>query len=124
MSAKRRQEAIARFSVPLEEDHLGVDISLTRSRRTGDADDYMDAADTEFLDDEDEDCAFSDKKKKKKSKGKGRASTSSGRHSVDGSSFTEENPKVMLLSLKAVCLRISHWRCPNNFTFREHLAST
>ncbi|RDB25140.1 DNA repair protein rad5 [Hypsizygus marmoreus] len=101
MSAKRRQETIARFSIPLPD---GEGSSI-RSRIVNDEDDYvMDGSDDGFLDDEDDNCAFSGKRKGKKStkmKGKGRASTSNRRSDVDGSSFGGENPKVMLLSLKA-----------------------
>ncbi|KAG5648541.1 hypothetical protein DXG03_003152 [Asterophora parasitica] len=97
MSARRRQETIARFSVPIADDASIQESSANVN--CDDEDDYVmsDNEDDDFIDDEDDDCAFSGKKKrgrKTKSKGKGRASYS-------GPSYAGENPKVMLLSLKA-----------------------
>lgn len=75
MSSKRRQETIIQFSVPLNDDPGSVAA--------------MDTSDEEFLGNAVDDCVFSGKKSSRnKSKGKGKSST---------------NPKVMLLSLKAVC---------------------
>lgn len=77
MSSKRRQETIAQFSVPLDND-------------TGPNTFAMDASDEEFLGNENDDYSRQGNGKKtsrSKSKGKEKAST---------------NPKVMLLSLKAV----------------------
>ncbi|KAF5380521.1 hypothetical protein D9615_004518 [Tricholomella constricta] len=97
MSARRRQETIERFSVPIA-DGVPADENKMGNMNGEDSGDYiMDDDEDEFIDDEDDDCTFSRKKKKGKkarSKGKGRAS-------VSGSSFAGENPKVMLLSLKA-----------------------
>jgi SWI/SNF-related matrix-associated actin-dependent regulator of chromatin subfamily A3 len=76
MSSKRRQETIAQFSVPLGD--VGTDDGFT-----------MNASDEEFLDIEDNSYGR-DIGNTTKSKGKGKACT---------------NPKVMLLSLKAVCFR-------------------
>ncbi|KAG6842156.1 hypothetical protein C0991_001649 [Blastosporella zonata] len=88
MSAKRRQETIAKFSVPIPETSVAdVDNSVN-----GDGEAYI------FDDDEDDESAFSAKKngEKRKFKGKTRASLTS--------AHGGPNPKVMLLSLKAVRL--------------------
>lgn len=60
--------------------------------------------DSDFLDDEDDDAVYSKKKSKAKGKGKGK-----GKQKANASSYTArptfsagENPKVMLISLKAV----------------------
>jgi len=78
MSSKRRQETIAQFSIPLD---------------AGDGALSMDTSDEEFLGKDDDDYVFprnvdGEKTSRNKSKGKGHASA---------------HPKVMLLSLKAVC---------------------
>ena len=75
MSSKRRQETIAQFSVPLGDD---PDNAIA-----------TDISNEEFLGNVDDDYTFSWKNpSRNKSKEKGKVST---------------NPKVMLLSLKAVC---------------------
>ncbi|KAJ3514328.1 hypothetical protein NLJ89_g2437 [Agrocybe chaxingu] len=120
MSAKRRQEAIARFSVPVEEVQ---DIpALPRSARSsrggssivergdngddGDSDFVMNGDDDDdFIDDEDDDDGFT-KKQKAKAKGKGKAKAPARSVSMDYDTF-EENPKVMLLSLKAGALGLN-----------------
>ncbi|KAG6833574.1 hypothetical protein H0H87_005225 [Tephrocybe sp. NHM501043] len=82
MSAKRRQETIARFSVPLSETAV-ADVN----NNVGD----------DFQNDNDDDFAFTVEKKtmgrETKSKGQGRAPLTS--------AYGGPNPKVMLLSLKA-----------------------
>ncbi|KAG6918560.1 hypothetical protein DXG01_013650 [Tephrocybe rancida] len=95
MSAKRRQETISRFSVPITEGN-----SVNADNSVGDDDDaYVfnnDDDDDDDIDDDDDTSAFSAKRhkgKKNKSKGKARASGTSAHPS--------SNPKVMLLSLKA-----------------------
>ena len=98
MSAKRRRDAINKFSVPLEQQQ-----SIPQTRNACDDDSYGDSMitddDDEFID-EDDQRAF-DKKSKRKGKGKAKDSKSC---SIDGG----ENPRVMLLSLKAVCcLRVT-----------------
>ncbi|CAA7259081.1 unnamed protein product [Cyclocybe aegerita] len=121
MSAKRRQEAIARFSVPVEE--VQDTPSLSRSARSsrggrsiveqgyngddGDSDFVM-SGDDDFIDDEDDDNGFTKKKKKPKAKakGKGKAKAATRSASMDNDTF-EENPKVMLLSLKAGALGLN-----------------
>ena len=77
MSSKRRQETIAQFSVPLDNDSNGDDTPV------------MDSSD-EVLGHEDD--AYRTARTRSLSKGKGKASV---------------NPRVMLLSLKAVCLSLS-----------------
>jgi SWI/SNF-related matrix-associated actin-dependent regulator of chromatin subfamily A3 len=88
MSSKRRQETIAQFSVPLEDDC---------AEKPGDDTFAMNTSDEEFVGNEDDDYVLSrtgnrEKSTRSKLKGKGRAST---------------NPKVFLLSLKAVCFSSS-----------------
>lgn len=117
MSAKRRQEAIARFSVPLEEESLEAPVEapiLSRQTRkaknnnTAVLDDGDEGNDSDFVIDGNEsddyietnDTPFSEYGNKAKGKGKAKAVLSS-RSSLELGS--EENPKVMLLSLKAVC---------------------
>lgn len=75
MSSKRRQETITQFSVPLENDSNGDDALV------------MDSS-NEFDEDDDYRTASGSNTTCRPSKGKGKASV---------------NPKVMLLSLKAVC---------------------
>jgi hypothetical protein len=83
MSSKRRQETIAQFSVPLDDVATAGNDTFT-----------MNTSDDEFLGNEDDDYGRGNGKKtsRSKSKGKGKACT---------------NPKVMLLSLKAVCFSFS-----------------
>lgn len=101
MSAKRRQETIAQFSVPLGRDDMDNEVSTARRRAGGDDD---------FLDDEDDDCTYTKGQGKKKAgttkpQGKGKNKVGRSRQGVNGSSFSGQNPKVLLLSLKAVCAR-------------------
>ncbi|CCM03320.1 uncharacterized protein FIBRA_05448 [Fibroporia radiculosa] len=131
MSARRRQETIARFSVSLTgssselEEAQEASVRSTRRRnRTSSAvidDDAVDARDdpdfalpacddSDFIDDGHD----TDAQKKTKSKGKGRKKTriSTAPPSVskylDGSAFgSEVNPKVMLISLKAGALGLN-----------------
>jgi SWI/SNF-related matrix-associated actin-dependent regulator of chromatin subfamily A3 len=101
MSAKRRRDAINRFSVPLErEQSIPHRRSARNERPTTRDDDSCDSDsvvivddDDDFIDDDDE---IFDKKSKRKGKGKAKDARSG---SADGG----ENPRVMLLSLKAVC---------------------
>lgn len=116
MSQKRRQDTIARFSVPLA-DELGDDdgevAPVISSRRRGtrkivvdtddfdadDGDDFVmpaNGSDTDdFLDDEDDASAFATK-----SKGKGKAKAKPKSNSRSAAS-DGENPQVMIISLKA-----------------------
>ncbi|KIM40208.1 hypothetical protein M413DRAFT_28716 [Hebeloma cylindrosporum] len=109
MSAKRRQEAIARFSVPLAEEEPTLPRATRKTRdQDGAAAPVVDAAD-----DDDSDFAMNDESddfiddepisgKKSKSKGKGKAKPVS--RQFEGSA---ENPRVMLLSLKAGALGLN-----------------
>lgn len=148
MSAKRRQETIARFSVPLEEGAVhavpaetAVPNSGRRSRKVydnadeeiidlagSDDDFHMTGSqddDDDFIDDEDDDAAFSRKKGKSKAKAKGKAkatakpSKASIRAGLDGTSFTGVNPKVMLISLKAVRVQNSRLFLSKAILLRE-----
>jgi len=96
MSAKRRQEAIARFSVPLESissaprrpSRKPRNASLVESN-SSDGDNWNDD-DSDFVVPDDAELDDGLSSKRKKTKGKGKA-------------VQDENPRVMLLSLKAVC---------------------
>lgn len=118
MSAKRRQEAIARFSVPVAEE-LPIPEARTSGRRTrraaaskvvenggaeqdGDDSDFlMSDKDDGFNNDSDDDGEV---QISKKSKGKGKQKARNSSPPLR----SEENPRVMLLSLKAVCCSISN----------------
>jgi SWI/SNF-related matrix-associated actin-dependent regulator of chromatin subfamily A3 len=118
MSAKRRQEAIERFSVPLDDGDISYSTSHCPipSKRSGnksritaaygvDDDDSMisgDDGDSNFLDDDDDDTAFSSTQK---SKGKGKAKAKATYRTKDF--LPGENPKVMLLSLKCGSLGLN-----------------
>lgn len=114
MSAKRRQETIAQFSVPLDAENAHG----SSARRN----DYVIDDDDDFIDDEEDDYASAKRNGKKKAgfskaQGKGKA-----RQAVDGSSFSGQNPKVMLLSLKAVRPKILLIKNPiQTLIFRELL---
>ncbi|KAF7306156.1 hypothetical protein HMN09_00770900 [Mycena chlorophos] len=82
MSGKRREEAIAQFSVPLGTDN-----------RAASADD----SDEDFIDDDDDDAP-----RRKKGKGKGKQRAKASAYSGSGG-----NPKVMLISLKAGALGLN-----------------
>lgn len=136
MSAKRRQQTIARFSIPIADD-AGTTPAFTRpqpaapssQRRTRrkiatvvDSDDdvvvldddndgdfvaQFEDNDSDFIDDED-----ADERPKKKTKGKGKAKAK-GRgkgKAVARNAFTgldDVNPRVMLISLKAGALGLN-----------------
>ncbi|KAH9941011.1 SNF2 family N-terminal domain-containing protein [Amylocystis lapponica] len=147
MSARRRQETIARFSVPLDGQSITVAPSQTQEslprggRRRGrpsrastsavavydDANDgdFVDDGgnDSDFIDDDDEDAA---PKKKGKGKGKGkkkaRASVAPRFAVLDGSAFGGINPKVMLISLKAGALGLN-LTVANNVYLQEGIES-
>ena len=130
MSARRRQETLERFSVPIEDeassDMTTETLPSKRRRRSSkqlvtqnedsfdvdgdsDADFTMNGVDDDddFLDDDDDDCAFSSKQKAKgkaKAKNKGKVKSFSRGNKLsafNSSSFAGENPKAMLISLKA-----------------------
>ena len=132
MSAKKRQDALARFSVPLDDSPstLGADGEALPSRRTrrsskkailDDGDLNMDADDDgDFVaidsatDDEGPFVSKSQKNKHNAKKGEGKNksnATTQSRGSIragfDGSSFSGKNPKVMLISLKAGALGLN-----------------
>lgn len=110
MSAKRRQETLARFSVPLGgNDKPSVeDLSGSCHRKTrkqtnmDDEDDFVPNAssDADFVmgDDEGDDDDYESSPAKKKNKGKGKL------RARNDSPFDNDgdNPQVLLLSLKAV----------------------
>lgn len=116
MSAKRRQETLASFSVPVEDDEPTQSSQTTTSRRkrvtrqasldnddfpfdNDDDDDFVmeDVANDD--DDEDNDLSFVGRK------GKGKSKATVGNNNTVRSSglASKRNPRVMLISLKAVC---------------------
>lgn len=101
MSAKRRRDAINKFSVPLEREQSIPQRRNARSERpttryddSCDSDSMVIDDDDDFIDEDDEQVFG----KKSKRKGKGKA-----KDARSGSDDGDENPRVMLLSLKAVC---------------------
>ncbi|KAF4598505.1 hypothetical protein EYR38_006909 [Pleurotus pulmonarius] len=122
MSAQKREETIARFSVPLEEsaEPISEEASSTQASSTrrrprasqralsDDGDIGMDVADNDFVpgDDDDDDFIESDDDTAftKKKKGKGKAKQ---RKASSTRVFSGVNPKVMLISLKAGALGLN-----------------
>ncbi|EGO00039.1 hypothetical protein SERLA73DRAFT_167889 [Serpula lacrymans var. lacrymans S7.3] len=119
MSAKRRQETLERFCVPLEDAPASTETPLPPSLRTRrsaraiytddslindekDASFVADGADHDF----DGDFLAPTRSQKVKGKGKSRAKTSA-KPTFKDSFFTGENPKVMLISLKAGALGLN-----------------
>ncbi|KAF8556100.1 hypothetical protein OG21DRAFT_1506885 [Imleria badia] len=131
LSARKRQEVLERFSIPLDPDEspapgepLPTSSTSTRRRRTqtqlaADEDDenVTDGNDSDFVagndtdDDFEEDISTHVKKSKakdKKKKGKGKAKAIPTTKQVfDGSAFHGQNPKVLLISLKAGALGLN-----------------
>lgn len=130
MSAKRRQETIARFSVPIKEDAAPAPATIptqsngrtTRQRkRTNNVipdDDILvpdDDGDADFVadgDDDDDDFIVDDEPKKQtkatsKAKGKRRESPKTAFDDLMSASFDGPNPKIMLISLKAGALGLN-----------------
>lgn len=130
MSAKRRQETIARFSVPIKEDNPPATQSTavnqgrpkrqtrrTRTSAPSDAEVIVldDDDDGDFVvgveEDDDDDFIVSDddrpttKKGKGKAKGKGKSRTPE--PDFDEVIYEGVNPKVMLISLKAGALGLN-----------------
>ncbi|KAJ6500012.1 SNF2 family N-terminal domain-containing protein [Mycena vitilis] len=107
MSAKRRQETIAHFSVPATDNaagHGSRDKSREGSRGRGEDSDFiMEDNDSDFLDDEDDHTVYS----KKKSKGKGKAKAKTSSYATRPTFSAGDNPKVMLISLKAGALGLN-----------------
>jgi hypothetical protein len=95
MSAKRRRDAIDKFSRPLEQSSRNTCNGrlIIRDGDSYDSDSMIDDDDN-FID-EDDQQVFG---RKSKRKGKGKA-----KDTRSGSADGDENPRVMLLSLKAVC---------------------
>lgn len=98
MSAKRRRDAIDRFIVPLEREQSISQRRNARNVRPTSRDDDSYDSDSMVVDDDDDDFISEVFGKKSKSKGKGKA-----KDPRSGSVDEDENPRVMLLSLKAVC---------------------
>lgn len=126
LSAKKRQEVLERFSIPLDPDESpapGEPLPPTRqhptqTQITADDENATNGKDSDFVvgndtddDDFEEDISTYVKKsrvKETKSKGKGKAKAIPAVKQVfDGSAFYGENPKVMLISLKAGALGLN-----------------
>lgn len=97
MSAKRRRDAIDRFSVPLEREQSIPQRKSARNERPTTRDDDSYDSDSMSIDD---DIDFIDGLFGKKSEHKGKGKAKDAR---SDSADEDENPRVMLLSLKAVC---------------------
>lgn len=98
MSAKRRGDAINRFSVPLDREQFTPLRRSGRNERLTTRDDDSCDSDSIVIDDDD-DGDFMEKMFGKRSDPKGKGKAKDVRSdSTDG----DENPRVMLLSLKAV----------------------
>ncbi|KAJ7497414.1 P-loop containing nucleoside triphosphate hydrolase protein [Mycena latifolia] len=118
MSAKRRQETIAQFSVPVVDgDDGGATRSIGRRSRgrssegsvgRGQDEDFVMEPDndSDFLDDDDDDSVYAKKNKKAKGKGKGKGKGKLSSYTAWATS-PGENPKVMLISLKAGALGLN-----------------
>ena len=126
LSARKRQEVLERFSIPLDPDESpapGEPLPSTRRRQTqntlvGDDESATDGNDSDFVagnatDDDDFEDDIStrvqkSKAKERKIKGKGKAKAIPAVKQVfDGSAFYGKNPKVMLISLKAGALGLN-----------------
>ncbi|KIJ68013.1 hypothetical protein HYDPIDRAFT_107592 [Hydnomerulius pinastri MD-312] len=127
LSARRRQEVLERFSIPLESGAPSstfeeTPLLPTRRRRittqstlVDDEDSFADEKDSDFIVDSDDDnfdesIASQAKKGKAKAKGKGKAKAgprAKAKPVFDGSAFSGENPRVMLISLKAGALGLN-----------------
>ncbi|KAF8135787.1 SNF2 family N-terminal domain-containing protein [Boletus edulis] len=122
LSARKRQEVLERFSIPLDPDESpapGEPLPSTRLRQTQtqltveDDEDATDRNDSDFVagndtDDDDFDEDISTRVKKNKGKGKGKAKAIPVTKRVfDASAFHRENPKVLLISLKAGALGLN-----------------
>ena len=121
MSAKRRQETIARFSVPVKESTVPVvpDSPPIRQKRAGRAarpivldlnSDGEEENDSDFVAEDSPDEAFEDlmatftSSQTSKSKGKGKEKATTWDDVPFNTESTSSNPRVMLISLKAVSL--------------------
>ena len=128
LSARKRQEVLERFSIPLDHDEspapgeplptARLGRSRTQSTLAEDGENATDGNDSDFIvgndtddDDFEEDISTRVKKskvKESKDKGKGKAKAIPAVKQVfDGAAFYGENPKVMLISLKAGALGLN-----------------
>ncbi|KAF8210396.1 SNF2 family N-terminal domain-containing protein [Mycena galopus ATCC 62051] len=111
MSAKRRQEVIAQFSIPVADDAAGAMRDHSRGRSSegslgrGEDSDCVMEPDNDLADD-DEDSAWSKKKGKAKGKGKQKQKAKAS-YTARSTYAAGENPKVMLISLKAGALGLN-----------------
>jgi SWI/SNF-related matrix-associated actin-dependent regulator of chromatin subfamily A3 len=105
MSAKRRQEAIARFSVPVDDEIEATGMQEDGKRRRCSTSRVV--MDEDFVVDDDDlsDGGFIDDSSPiKKTKGKTKGKSKGRAKAKMNDSFGDDNPKVMLISLKAVRL--------------------
>ncbi|KAG6378256.1 putative DNA repair protein rad5 [Boletus reticuloceps] len=117
LSARKRQEVLERFSIPLDPDESpapGEPLPSTHLRQTQTqltVEDDEDGNDSDFVagndtDDDDFDEDISTRVKKNKGKGKAKAIPVT-KQVFDASAFYKENPKVLLISLKAGALGLN-----------------
>lgn len=97
MSARKRQEAIAEFSVPLEEESFSSTLKAPNNRNKAALGNHGDNDDSDFIvnDDDSDDFIDEDDGPFSGKKGKQKATNKS------------TNPRVMLLSLKAGALGLN-----------------
>ena len=122
LSARRRQEALEHFSIPLEaEDHLAVDVEnsfLPHKKRMAtqnvqaEADALLEDDDPSFIVDDadnDSDCDFEEDISARAKKGKGKLKPKNkGKMKAKLNSVLEGKiPRVMLISLKAGALGLN-----------------
>lgn len=125
LSARKRQEVLERFSIPLDPNESPapgepLPTSSTRRRQTrtqlavdddaanGNGSDFVVGNDTDDDFDEDISTRVKKSKAKDKKKGKGKAKAIPAvKQAFDGSAFHGQNPKVMLISLKAGALGLN-----------------
>lgn len=129
MSAKRRQETIARFSIPVQEDDslptstqdvlISTQNTRTRKRTTRSSAKIVidggvdDDKDSDFVvnndNDDDDDFIVDDRDRKPAKKGKGKRKAAITISDLDPPVYSADgvNPRVMLISLKAGALGLN-----------------
>ncbi|KAE9411346.1 hypothetical protein BT96DRAFT_952431 [Gymnopus androsaceus JB14] len=110
MSAKRRQEAIARFSVPIAPQATKTPEAAPRSRRRSGKASYDSATEEDgdfVISENDHSDEESTTTRKNKGKGKARQTQADSEFEDDSFGAMDNNPAVMLISLKAGALGLN-----------------